>query len=56
MNFLDEEELAKIFSNSVRRTQPDLHTSLLIQYTIAMEAIVNQLNINVDAPGQMFEQ
>ena len=40
---------------SVRRTQPELHTSLLRQYTIAMATIANQLNMNVDAPGRMFE-
>ena len=47
---------AKICSKSVRQTQPELHTSLLLQYTIARAAIVNQLNMNEDAPGWMFER
>ena len=55
VNFLREEELPKICSKSVRRTQPEQYTSLLLQYTIAMAAIANQLNISVDAPGRMFE-
>ena len=55
-HFLGGEELVKICSNSVRRIQPELHTCLLLQYTSAMVAIVNQLNINGDAPGRMFER
>ena len=54
VNFPGGVELAKICSKSVRRTQLELHTSLLLQYTIASSAVVNQLNINEDAPGQMF--
>ena len=50
VNFLGGEELPKITSNSVRRTQPELQTSLPIHYTIAMAAI---LKTNEDAPGQM---
>ena len=56
MNFLGEEELAKICSKSVRRTQPEIHTRLLLQYTSAMETIVNQLNINGDVPGRKFKR
>ena len=56
VNFLDGEKLAKILSMSVHQTQPELHNSLVLQYTIAMAAIVNQLNINVDAPGRMFKR
>ena len=52
--FLGGEELAKICSKSVCRTQPALHTSLLLQYTTVISAIVNQLNINEDVPGRMF--
>ena len=43
VNFLGGEELAKICSKNVRRTQPELHTSLLLKYTIARAAIDNQL-------------
>ena len=56
IHFLGEEEIAKICSKSVRDTPPELHTRLLFQYTSAMAAIVNQLNINCDAPGRMFER
>ena len=56
VNFLGGEELPKICTKSVRRTHPELHTSLLVLYTIAMAAIVNQLNMNVDAPGRVFER
>ena len=56
VNFLGRVELAKICSMSVCRTQTELHTSLLLQYTIDSSAIVNQLNINEDAPGRMFVQ
>ena len=56
MNFLGGEELPKVCSKSVRRTQPELQTTLLVQYTNAMADIVNQLNINVDATGGMFER
>ena len=54
VNFLGGGELAKICSKSVRRTQPELRSSLLLQHTIASSAEVNQLNINEDAPGRMF--
>ena len=37
---------AKMCSKSVHRSQPELHTRLLLQYTSATAAIVNQLNIN----------
>ena len=47
---------AKICSKSVRFTQPELHSRLLLQYTSAMTAIVNQLNINGDARDRMFER
>ena len=56
VNFLGGEEHTKICSMSVRRTQHELYTSLLLQYTIATAAIVNLLNINVDAPGRMFKR
>ena len=56
VNFMGGEEFANVCSESVRRIQPELHTSLLLQYTIAMEDIVNQLNINVDIPGRMLER
>ena len=56
MHFLGVEELAKICLKSVRTTQPDLHTRLLLQYTSATVAIANQLNIYGDAPGRMFER
>ena len=56
MHFLGGEELAKICSKSVRHTQPEQYTRLLHQYTSGMAAIVNQLNINVDAPGRIFER
>ena len=56
MNFIGGEQLAKICSKRVCRTQPELHTSLLLKYTVAMAARVNQLNMNADAPGQMFER
>ena len=46
LNFLGGEELPKVCFKSVRRTQPDLQTSLVLQYKIAREAIVNELNIN----------
>ena len=36
------EDLAKICSKRIRRTQPKLHTHLHLQYTSAMAAIVNQ--------------
>ena len=54
VNFLGGEKLAKICSKSVRRTQAELRSSLLIQYTIARAAIVNQLNIYEDDLGRMF--
>ena len=54
VNLLGGVDLAKICSKSVRRTQPELLTSLLLQYTTASSAVVNQLNINEDAPGRMF--
>ena len=47
---------AKLCSKSVRRTHPELHTRLLLKYTSARAAIVNQLNIIGDAPGWMFER
>ena len=47
------EELAKICSKSVHRTQPELHTHFLLLYTSAMAAIVN---INGDDTGWMYEQ
>ena len=57
MHFLGREELVKICSKSVRRTQPKQHTPLFLQYTSAMPAIiVYQLNIIGDAPGRMFER
>ena len=56
VTFLGVEELINICFKSVCRTQPKLHTSLLLQYTIEMAAIVNHLNINVDAPGRVFER
>ena len=56
VNLLGGEELAKICSKSVRRTQPELHKSLLLQYTIAISAEDNQLNINEVALGRMFER
>ena len=56
VNFQDGEELAKIYSKNIRRAQFELHTSFLLQYTIARAAIVNQLNINENAPGRMFER
>ena len=43
MYFLGEEELAKIGTKSVRRTQLELHTRLHLKYTCAITAIVNQL-------------
>ena len=42
------EEVPKICLKRVRPTQPELQTRLLVQYSIAMADIVNQLNINVD--------
>ena len=54
VNFLGGVELAKIYSKSVRRTQSELRSRLLLQYTIASSAVVNELNINDDAPGRMF--
>ena len=56
VNIHGGEKLTNICSKSVHRTQPDLHTSLPLQYTIAMAAIENKLNINVDAPGWKFER
>ena len=56
IHFLGGEELVKISSKNVRCTQPELHTRLLLQYASAMTAIVNQLNINGDAPNRMFER
>ena len=56
LHFFSVEELAKVCSKSVRRTQPELHTRLLLQYTSAMAAIVNLLNIISDAHGRMFER
>ena len=53
MHFLDGEELPKICSKCVRRTQPELHTFQLLQFTSAMAAIVN---INGDAAARLFEQ
>ena len=40
INFQDGEQLAKICSKSVCRTQPELRSSLLFQYTIARSAVV----------------
>ena len=56
MHCLGGEELPKIFSKCVRRTQPELYTFLLLQYTNATAVIVNLLNIKEDTAGQMFEQ
>ena len=56
MHFLGGKEQAKICSKSVCHTQPEQQTRLLQQYTSAMVAIVNQLNINEDAPGRMFKR
>ena len=56
LHFLDGEELPKICYKCVRRTQPELHTFLLLQYTSAMAATVNLLNINGDACARLFEQ
>ena len=53
MYFLDGVELAKICSKSVCRTQPELHTHLLLQYTNAKVAMVN---ISGDVAGRMFER
>ena len=55
IHLLGGEKLAKISSKSVCRTQPELHTRLLLKYTSAMEARVNQLKFNGDAPGRMFK-
>ena len=55
MHFLGGEELAKICFNCVRFTQPERLTRMLLQYTSAMAAIVNLLNINIDDRGRMFE-
>ena len=41
--------------NFVPRAFVELHIRLLLRYTSAMVDIVNQLNINGDAPGQMIE-
>ena len=58
MHFLDGEELPKICSKCVRRTQPELHTVtfLLLQYISAVAAIVNLMNINGNAAAQLFER
>ena len=48
MHFLDGEEQPKICSKCIRRTQPEIHTIMLLQYTSVMEAIVN-INGNADA-------
>ena len=56
VNFLGGYELARISSMRVCRTQIELHTSLLLQYAIAIAAIVNLLNIKVDDPGRMFKR
>ena len=55
IHFLDGEELPKICSKCVGRTQPELHTFLLLQYTSAMAAIVNLLSVNGDAAARLFE-
>ena len=54
VNLLGGVELAKICSKGVRRTQHELRSNLLLQYTTASSAVVNQLNINEDAPGRML--
>ena len=51
VNFLGGEELVKICSKSVRLTQSELHSSLILQYTIARAAMVN---IHDNAPGRLF--
>ena len=56
MLFLGGEKMAKTCSKGVCHTQLELHTCLLLQYTSAMAAIVNRLNINRDGPGRMFER
>ena len=56
MHFLEGEELPKICSKCVRRTQTELHTFWLLQYTTARTAIVNLLNINGDAAARLFER
>ena len=55
LNFLGGEELPKVCSMCVCLTQPKLHTILLPQYTSAMAAIENQLNIKGDAAVQLFK-
>ena len=56
MHFLGGEELTKICFKCVHRTQPELNTFLHLQYTSAMAAIVNLLNIEADAAGRLFER
>ena len=55
-HFLGGEELQKICSESVRCTQIEQHTFLLLQYTSAMAAIGNLLNINGDAAGRLLKR
>ena len=56
VHFLYSEKLPKICFKCVCRTQPELHTFLLLQYTSPIVAIVNLLNINGDAAGLLFKQ
>ena len=56
VNLLGGEELVKICTKSVCRTQPELWSSLLLQYTIDSSAVVNELNIKEDASSRMFER
>ena len=55
MYFLGFEELTKVCSKSVRRTQSELHTFLPLQYTSTMAAIVDLLNIIGEASSRLFE-
>ena len=53
IHFLDGEELPKIGSKCIHRTQPELHTFLIILYTSAMAA---RVNINGDAAARLFQR
>ena len=52
---LEWREAYKISFKCIRCTQPELNTFLVFQYTSAMAAIVNLLNITGDAAGRLFE-
>ena len=56
MQFMGGEELTKICSKCVRRTQSELHTFWPLQCTSAMEPIVDVLTINGDAASRLFER